>query len=125
MVRSHLVRTLFASHHVRGPPGPPCMSLKWYVNTRARAVLIALKHSPTTDSAASWYCTFHDRLFNEPVPFVSNLCPRLVVRAGLTYSYRSHKPVKLVPYSQLTKTEYQAQYNRTAAAAEHPRWVRR
>ncbi|PNW78812.1 hypothetical protein CHLRE_09g390949v5 [Chlamydomonas reinhardtii] len=42
---------------------------------------------------------------------------------GLTYSYRSHKPVKLVPYASLTKSEYQANYNRTAQASEHPRWV--
>ncbi|KXZ54352.1 hypothetical protein GPECTOR_5g433 [Gonium pectorale] len=42
---------------------------------------------------------------------------------GLTYSFRSNKPVQLVPYAALQKTEYQATYNRTASASEHPRWV--
>lgn len=49
--------------------------------------------------------------------------PPRAARTGLTYSYRSHKPVKLVPYASLTKSEYQANYNRTAQASEHPRWV--
>ncbi|GFR47626.1 hypothetical protein Agub_g9365 [Astrephomene gubernaculifera] len=42
---------------------------------------------------------------------------------GLSYSYKSSKPVKLVPYNDLQKTEYQDHYNRTAVASEHPRWV--
>ncbi|KAG2485594.1 hypothetical protein HYH03_015658 [Edaphochlamys debaryana] len=42
---------------------------------------------------------------------------------GLTYSWRSHKPVKLVPYAALTKTEYQDKYNRGAVASQHPQWV--
>ncbi|GLC42020.1 hypothetical protein PLESTB_001059700 [Pleodorina starrii] len=47
---------------------------------------------------------------------------------GMTYSAgssltRSSKPVRLVPYADLQKTEYQDHYNRTAVASEHPNWV--
>ncbi|GIL66272.1 hypothetical protein Vafri_19872 [Volvox africanus] len=44
---------------------------------------------------------------------------------GMTYSTgrSSAKPVKLVPYADLQKTEYQDHFNRTASASERPDWA--
>ncbi|PNH00980.1 hypothetical protein TSOC_013171 [Tetrabaena socialis] len=93
---------------------------------------IASRSATTGGGASQLTATRYTDIITQPLTWSGRLSSSSYVgdgsfqlANGLTYSFRSGsaKPVKLVPYADLQKTEYQDRYNRGAAAAEHPRWV--